>query len=436
MAARRDNRANPPSSKSTKKAFLNWLKKNAKWDHLVGLVTDPRRLSIVAGLFVVLEVLLNIVVIENVRYTEIDWRAYMQEVEGFVNGTLDYGKLRGDTGPLVYPAGFVYVFTFLYYVTAAGTNVRLAQYIFALLYVVLLMLVLRIYARTKTVPPYVLILIFCTSYRIHSIFILRLFNDPVAMIFLFASINAFLDDRWYLGSFLYSLAVSVKMNILLFSPALLIAYLSNLGLLRTIVHLIICGGVQLLLGLPFLLENPYAYIRGAFDFGRVFEHKWTVNWRFISEAVFVNPNFHVSLLILHLATIVYFIPSWITYMKSYARIKYVEKDLKLQLRGDESVDMSTISRLFVLPMFAANFIGIAFSRSLHYQFYIWYYHTLPYIAWHSNYTNITRIVILGIIELCWNTYPSTVYSSAALHACHLALLYGLHTSRAKSTKVE
>lgn len=33
--------------------------------------------------------------------TEIDWQAYMAEVEGFANGTLDYTQLKGDTGPLV-----------------------------------------------------------------------------------------------------------------------------------------------------------------------------------------------------------------------------------------------------------------------------------------------------------------------------------------------
>lgn len=34
--------------------------------------------------------------------TEIDWKAYMQEVEGVLNGTFNYNYLRGDTGPLVY----------------------------------------------------------------------------------------------------------------------------------------------------------------------------------------------------------------------------------------------------------------------------------------------------------------------------------------------
>ena len=75
----------------------------------------------------VAEFFLNIVVIHRVKYTEIDWRAYMQEVEGVVNGTFDYSQLRGDTGPLVYPAGFVWLYMCLYYVTAQGTNILLAQ---------------------------------------------------------------------------------------------------------------------------------------------------------------------------------------------------------------------------------------------------------------------------------------------------------------------
>jgi len=434
MAPRREARPNLNAGRSSRRSNKGWLENYLEWRQFISFLTDPRKLTLTAKLFIVLEIVLNILVIQIVPYTEIDWRAYMQEVEGFLNGTSDYSKLRGDTGPLVYPAGFVYVFSGLYYITSRGVNVRIAQYLFAALYVITLTLVFRIYARTKKVPPYVLILMCCTSYRIHSIFILRLFNDPIAMVLLYASINAFLDNRWYLGSVLYSLAVSIKMNILLFAPALLVAYLCTLGMFKTLIHLSICGLIQLILGLPFLLKNPIAYIKGAFNLGRVFEFKWTVNWRFLPEEVFVHPYLHVSLLLLHVLTLLYCAPVWITYMKSYAKLKHVAKELKPQLRKKEKVDMSTVSQLFVYPLFVANFIGVMFSRSLHYQFYIWYYHTLPYIAWCTDYKTILKLTILGVIELCWNTYPSTVFSSAVLHLCHIILLYGILKNRSKDAK--
>ncbi|XP_011310644.1 lethal(2)neighbour of Tid protein [Fopius arisanus] len=437
MSTRRDKRASQNAPKKLEKTRDKKLW--GRLEKIFQLFVDPKLLTFLAVFFVHIEIIMNLLIIHNVKYTEIDWRAYMQEVEGFLNGTLDYGKLRGDTGPLVYPAGFVYIYSLFYYMTSNGIDVRTGQYIFALLYIVLLVLVFRIYARTKKVPPYVLILIFCTSYRVHSIFVLRLFNDSVAMIFLFASLNAFLDDKWYWGSVLYSLAVSVKMNILLFSPALLIFYVCNLGFVRTIFHLAICATIQIILGLPFLINNPYTYICGAFNFGRVFEYKWTVNWRIIPQDLFLNPVFHITLLFLHLAAIAYFIPTWKTYMRCYAKLKLYGRELKLQMKKEteiETVDMSTVSQLFIAPLFVANFLGVMFSRSLHYQFYVWYYHTLPYIAWCTHYSVVTRIAILVVLELCWNVYPSTVWSSAALHGCHLMLLYGLHKNRVRYDKFD
>lgn len=41
----------------------------------------------------------------------------MEEVEGFLGGELDYKHLKGGTGPLVYPAGFVYLFSGIRWVT-------------------------------------------------------------------------------------------------------------------------------------------------------------------------------------------------------------------------------------------------------------------------------------------------------------------------------
>jgi len=37
--------------------------------------------------------------------TEIDWKAYMQQIIQYRNGERDYTLIKGDTGPLVYPAG-------------------------------------------------------------------------------------------------------------------------------------------------------------------------------------------------------------------------------------------------------------------------------------------------------------------------------------------
>ena len=42
----------------------------------------------------------------------------------------------------------------------------------------------------------------------------------------------------------YSLAVSIKMNILLFAPALLLAYIASQGMFGTIKQLSICAGIQ------------------------------------------------------------------------------------------------------------------------------------------------------------------------------------------------
>lgn len=389
------------------------------------VLLEPRYTPLVAACLCLAEGGVNLWVIRRVPYTEIDWQAYMQEVEGFANGTRDYARLRGDTGPLVYPAGFVYLFLGLYYATGRGADIRLAQHIFAGLYLLNLLLVFRIYCRTCKVPPYVFFFMCCASYRIHSIFVLRLFNDPVAMAILFLAINFFLEDRWSWGCLLFSLAVSVKMNVLLFAPGLLFLLLQRFGLLGCIPKLCICAVLQVALGLPFLLENPVGYLTRSFDLGRQFQFKWTVNWRFLPEEVFQHRAFHVGLLLAHLSGLVLFaLHRW---HRSKESILSLLKDPVE--RKHPSPPLSVNKIVFIL--FSSNFLGICCSRSLHYQFYVWYFHTLPYLLWctpTSKLAHMPKVLLLGVIELCWNTYPSTVCSSLSLHICHglvlLQLWYG------------
>ena len=48
------------------------------------------------------------------------------------------------------------------------------------------------------------------------------------------------------------------------------------------------------------------------------------------------------------------------------------------------------SNNIVTLLFVSNFIGMAFSRSLHYQFYVWYFHTLHHILWTVNFSSSLR----------------------------------------------
>lgn len=68
--------------------------------------------------------------------------------------------------------------------------------------------------------------------------------------------------------------------------------------------------LQIILGAPFILKNPIAYIMGSFDLGRVFKMEWTVNWRFLPEEVFVHPGFHISLLLVHVVLLAVFANPW------------------------------------------------------------------------------------------------------------------------------
>eukprot|EP01045_Picozoa_sp_COSAG04_P042124 COSAG04_NODE_13149_length_618_cov_1.053950_1_plen_138_part_10 len=98
--------------------------------------------ALVTALLLGAELALNALIVRRVPYTEIDWRAYVEEVEGvLVHGNYNYTELRGGTGPLVYPAGFVYSYSLLYYATERGANLDRAQALFVALYLATLAVV-------------------------------------------------------------------------------------------------------------------------------------------------------------------------------------------------------------------------------------------------------------------------------------------------------
>lgn len=81
--------------------------------------------------------------------TEIDWTTYMQHISIYLKGERDYKNISGSTGPLVYPGAHVWIYTKLYWLTDQGRNIQLAQYVFALVYLLTLGLVVQCYRKAK-----------------------------------------------------------------------------------------------------------------------------------------------------------------------------------------------------------------------------------------------------------------------------------------------
>ena len=97
---------------------------------------------------------------------------------------------------LRYPAGHVHIHEFLFKITDSGRNLAAAQHIYGMLYIITLVLSCAIYRKAGSVPNW-LIIILPLSKRMHSIFVLRLFNDCWAVALVQAAILMFqygLDD--------------------------------------------------------------------------------------------------------------------------------------------------------------------------------------------------------------------------------------------------
>ncbi|XP_057782355.1 dol-P-Man:Man(5)GlcNAc(2)-PP-Dol alpha-1,3-mannosyltransferase [Salvia miltiorrhiza] len=396
-------------------------------------IKNPKLSSAVAVLLA--DVVLVSLIIAYVPYTKIDWDAYMSQVSGFLGGERDYSKLKGDTGPLVYPAGFLYIYSAIQYVT--GGEVYPAQILFGILYIVNLGMVLLIYLKTDVLPWWALCLL-SLSKRLHSIFVLRLFNDCFATTLFHAALISFLYQKWHLGLIIFSGAVSVKMNVLLFAPPLLLLLLKGMDVFGVISAGAGAAVVQILLGLPFILSYPVAYFSRAFNLGRVFVHFWSVNFKFVPEPVFVSKGFAMFLLAAHLVLLAVFAHyKWCRHeggLFSFLHSKLAQMKLKFYnpssfpLRGFNEQNSNTRvlkTDYIVTTMFVGNFIGVVCARSLHYQFYSWYFYTLPYLLWQTPFPNWFRLILFVTVELCWNIFPSNVYSSTLLLGAHLIILGGL-----------
>lgn len=414
------------------------------------------------------EAMLLELIIIKIPYTEIDYKTYMQQITQILKGEFDYSKIGGDTGPIVYPGGYVFIYSIMRIITKGDENLVNGQEAFRLLYLLSLALTFTIYLlmdknhRVKPFYFYLLIL----SKRLHSIYVLRLFNDCFVTFFMLLTIlllqiaskfkrKAYaLQDKKkgyesavygnlivLLSVYCYSFAISIKMNALLYLPAYLIIlyFLNDENLVKSLGMIFFGVSVQVLMNIQFLNKGETIrnnFFNGAFNFKRQFMYKWTINWKFLSEETFLDVRFHKVLLILHIIVLSLFIfKKWISFKitgKTYKQLLVEDGVLKLYkntIKIDSNKIISEEGPYYIaLMLMTCNLIGILFARSLHYQFLSWYYFSLPFLMSQSGIPMALTGALTLVHEWCWNAYPTTDISSACLVGVLSVTIFKLFTN--------
>ena len=128
--------------------------------------------------------------------------------------------------------------------------------------------------------------------------------------------------------------------------------------------------------------------------------------------------FALSLLFLHLGCLCLFV------VKKWKHL-FVER--KTSTHSPAPLHPNTI----VTCLFCCNFIGIVFARSLHFQFYSWYFHQLPFLLYTARDTLplYFGVPLLLVIEVIWNIFPANPFSSLSLQVAHITLLMALYFSQ-------
>ena len=374
--------------------------RHIKWLSLVLLVADASLCAVITW---------------KIPYTEIDWKAYMQQVTLYRSGERNYMLIKGDTGPLVYPAAHVYIYNALYLMTNGGNDILRAQCIFVVVYLSALSMVFACYRKAQA-PPYIYPLLILSK-RLHSIFLLRLFNDGFAILALFTAIYFYQKKIFTIGSVAYSFGVGTKMSLLLAGPAIGVLLLQVLPFKRAFNAAFLMAQVQFTLAVPFFL-NWRGYLARSFELSRVFLYKWTVNWRFISEERFSSKEFALTLILLHLTLLTTFVCTRWTRLSRLSILALISTGFNpLPDSVQKQIYLSATPSFIMTTILTSMTLGLLCARSLHYQFYAYIAWSTPFLLWKAGLHPIAIYAVWAAQEWAWNVYPSTNASSGVVVGC-------------------
>jgi alpha-1,3-mannosyltransferase len=308
-----------------------------------------------------------------------DWPAHLHHVEQLLEelgagGSLStrlqhacsYQQFMHYHGPNTYAAGFLYLYTPLYWIT--GGSLAGFQLMWAVLEVVAMWVVYRI-AKVADLPVLLAALLPVVSNRLHLYNVRVVINDisalvPMLVVVLLIARSAkapTLSWKSHLAaSCLYSFVLANKLNFVFYGPGLAASYLLLGGFRYMMVHGVVVGSVQVILGLPFLVADPSAYLRWAYDVRRELLWEKTRNMKFVGREIYESPWFGVVLMLVMAIFLVFY----------FGRLFWVYL-----------VRRRRVTPVVIVHAFAfGNFVCVALARGLYTPFMCWYFYLFPAVC--------------------------------------------------------
>ena len=235
---------------------------------------------------------------------------------------------------------------------------------------------------------------------------------------LFLAIYAYQCRFYTFASLIFSYGLATKLTLALAAPGIVAVVVQALEPNRAFNNLSLILHAQICLGFPFWTVSGKAYVGRAFELGRQFLFKWTVNWRFVGEERFLTKEFAYGLLLANLAFLVLF--GWTRWLRpsglspfELAKTLFRPLPQEIQRQVERRVDPNFMLTTILTSMLA----GLLCARSLHYQFYAYVAWSTPFLLWKSRLPLYAVVVVWAAQEWAWNVYPSTNVSSMVVVGC-------------------
>lgn len=299
-------------------------------------------------------------------------------------------------------------------------------------------------ANRDQAPLYIFPLL-VLSKRLHSVFMLRCFNDCAAALCLWLAIYLLQRRAWTLGTAAYTWGLGTKMTLLLCLPAVAVVLFLGRGFRGALRMAMLMLEAQIAIAIPFLTVNARGYVARAFELTREFKYEWTVNMRMVPESIFLSKDLAVCLLVMNAAAVYGYIDhQWLapsgrslgTMLPSFLRGRSPFTD-----REEAGISRRVTPRFVLATILTANNIGLLFARSLHYQFYAYLAWSTPFLLWNAGLHPAVIYAVWAAQEWAWNVFPSTPASSVVVVLAlgltdRVTWMWGRHARGADGTKEE